>query len=349
MTEQKRTRKIRTPEEPIVSGCFEASLALTAVQDSHGLHLCLLALLKEIPGFLSAEIYEMRRPDEGALAGEMGGPLFLDNAVEENEPPLDATLDPMVLESLKTHLPVIQLCTQNRCQRYVFPVPGEVGPLRLVVLRAEPLSAEMRKMIGNALAIYRNQIRLLDKKERDPLTGLLNRLSFDDELVRHLERVVNHAEARGRGAGRPWLAFLDIDYFKRINDRFGHLYGDEILILFARLLQRHFRHTDLPFRYGGEEFVVLLSAVSEVEVHAALERFRSAVESYPFPTIGQVTVSIGFAAFTGLELPSTLIDHADQALYHAKNHGRNQVVFYGDLQEAGEEEPEPDEGGIELF
>jgi len=126
---------------------------------------------------------------------------------------------------------------------------------------------------------------------------------------------------------------LDIDFFKRVNDEFGHLYGDEVLLLFSGLMKKVFRDNDFLYRYGGEEFVVLLQTSTLKESAVALERFRSAVEAYDFPQVGKITVSIGFVQMKAGELPSSTLDKADKALYYAKEHGRNQVCSYQMLSE----------------
>jgi diguanylate cyclase (GGDEF)-like protein len=125
---------------------------------------------------------------------------------------------------------------------------------------------------------------------------------------------------------------MDIDHFKRVNDRYGHLYGDEVLLLFARLMGNCFRYTDFLFRFGGEEFVALLTYADETGAHTALERFRTTVQAYDFPRVEHITVSIGYCGIDDDSLAPSLIDMADRALYHAKHHGRNRVVAFGETE-----------------
>jgi diguanylate cyclase (GGDEF)-like protein len=170
--------------------------------------------------------------------------------------------------------------------------------------------------------------RMVDS-ETDPLTRLSNRRVFYPQVSAGLQRW-------SKGAFRYFLAVADIDHFKQINDRFGHLYGDEILIHFARLMRRTFRAGDLLFRFGGEEFVAVFGVEQEEAGETPLERFRQATEEYRFPNVDRVTVSIGVTAVgDGSQPATTLIDHADQALYYAKAHGRNQVCSYEELVAAG--------------
>ena len=137
-----------------------------------------------------------------------------------------------------------------------------------------------------------------------------------------------------------FLAVLDIDHFKQVNDRFGHLYGDEILIHFAQLMRSTFRAGDMLYRFGGEEFVVVFAVKRVEDGKEALERFRRAVEAYDFPRIGKITVSIGFTGIQGTGGPvTTLIDRADNAVYYAKRNGRNRVCGYETLVEKGDLAP----------
>ena len=168
--------------------------------------------------------------------------------------------------------------------------------------------------------------RLIDA-ETDPLTQLFNRRAFQSQLDSSLRR--------GMMGERPWyFAVLDIDHFKRVNDEFGHLYGDEILVRFARLMRETFRATDLMYRFGGEEFVVLYGVDNEDAGETPLERFRTAVERYAFPG-GRVTASAGHARIGDTTPVSMLIDRADVALYYAKTHGRNRVCGWEKLVAEG--------------
>ncbi|HYD78255.1 MAG TPA: GGDEF domain-containing protein [Paucimonas sp.] len=205
-------------------------------------------------------------------------------------------------------------------------------------------STESMKVIEGILSVYRNYQSLLDYSERDSLTGLLNRKTFDEKFARMLAtapQIDNPPPPQDREDRRQpaetreqWLAVIDIDHFKKVNDRFGHLYGDEVLILVANLLRSSFRAQDRVFRFGGEEFVVLLRTCSLDDARRIFERFRGNIEQHEFPQVGRVTVSIGFAGITN-ETPVVILGHADQALYYAKANGRNQVCHYDELLAKG--------------
>ncbi len=148
---------------------------------------------------------------------------------------------------------------------------------------------------------------------------------------------------------QQWLAVVDIDHFKLVNDRFGHLYGDEVLILVANILRSSFRSHDRIFRFGGEEFVVLLRSTSLSTAHKVFNRFRKNVEDYYFPQVGQVTVSVGFVS-TEQGSPVEILGQADQALYFAKENGRNQVRYYDDLVAEGHlQSKQVNNDDVELF
>jgi diguanylate cyclase (GGDEF)-like protein len=181
---------------------------------------------------------------------------------------------------------------------------------------------------------------LLVDAETDTLTRLANRRIFYSQVGALL--------AHGPSAShRRFIAVADIDHFKQVNDRFGHLYGDEILIHFARLMRETFRAGDLLYRFGGEEFVIVFGVPRHEDRRIGLERFRAAVERYAFPSVGRVTTSIGFTAIEGGPVPATtLIDRADNAVYYAKRNGRNRVCEYEALVAEGALKPAvPTAGG----
>lgn len=230
----------------------------------------------------------------------------------------------------------------------------------LEITQSRPFSAHKLDVIKGVFHVYQNYQSLLDYSERDALTGLFNRKTFDEQFSRQAmlggdaylsagEILTTTAESgEAVEASQQWLAVVDIDHFKQVNDRFGHLYGDEVLILIANILRSSFRSHDRIFRFGGEEFVVLLRSTTLSTAHKVFNRFRQAVQEYHFPQVGQVTVSVGFAS-TQRGAPVEILGQADQALYFAKEHGRNLVCFYDELVEQGHLQTKVSNDDVELF
>lgn len=156
----------------------------------------------------------------------------------------------------------------------------------------------------------------------DPLTGLYNRRNFDNTLEREFLR-------SKRYGGDLSLAIIDIDFFKKVNDTYGHLCGDYVLKEAAYLILDNFRKTDLVFRFGGEEFVVILTETGLDGAKIPLERLRKKFEESIFKFDGKqlnITISCGVSLNT-TETASELLENADKALYSAKENGRNRIEF----------------------
>ncbi len=166
---------------------------------------------------------------------------------------------------------------------------------------------------------------LMEKAIRDHLTKLYNRFYFEEEGRRELERA--------RRYGYPLsLIMLDLDNFKQINDRFGHQKGDEVLIKFADVIRRNIRKTDMPVRYGGEEFLVLLPHTHTEEAAKVADRIRVNFAGVVFregAEVFRLTVSAGVAScgFEECDLED-LLSKADKALYRAKREGKNRTVVF---------------------
>jgi diguanylate cyclase (GGDEF)-like protein len=195
------------------------------------------------------------------------------------------------------------------------------------------LATEASLALDNA----RLHAELRDLAITDALTGVYNHRYFQQRLQDELDRAVRRA---AEGRAEPISLFLmDIDFFKKVNDRFGHPSGDELLRSFAKLTLRVLRSSDVVCRYGGEEFAVILPETDAEQAMQVAERLREAVERSNFTGadgryLGQVTSSFGVETYeSGLPSRSEMIQRADEALYHAKEHGRNRVVHTAELGE----------------
>ncbi|MBU1979097.1 MAG: diguanylate cyclase [Gammaproteobacteria bacterium] len=175
-----------------------------------------------------------------------------------------------------------------------------------------------------AISVIRRAEQLQIRATRDALTGIYNRRFMEEALAIEQSR----AERRGSPIG---LMMVDVDYFKRFNDTFGHDAGDAVLRGIGQLLRRTMREGDMPCRYGGEEFAVILPGADLAQTHQRAEAIRTAIErwepQHEGHSFGQVTVSIGIAALplNGNSWQAAL-KVADEALYAAKRGGRNQVA-----------------------
>jgi len=214
------------------------------------------------------------------------------------------------------------------------------------------------KIITGFIKIYCNFQAVINDNEHDTLTGLLNRKTLDhqiSELFVHTSdsQVESNVPENDRSSTKSdlnhWVGMLDIDHFKSINDSFGHIYGDEVLLIFSELMQKTFRDSDLLFRYGGEEFVVVLQSGTKEDIINVFNNFRTKLESHHFPQVGQVTVSIGIVKLNAEEHTTTVLGHADKALYFSKENGRNQVNDYHDLINQDKLKTNQINNDIELF
>jgi diguanylate cyclase (GGDEF)-like protein len=176
-------------------------------------------------------------------------------------------------------------------------------------------------LFATSLTINRYQHRLEEMATTDKLTGLANRQAWDI--------LMPQAQKDARRAKIPLTALLvDIDLFKSVNDRFGHLAGDGVIKQVAEAIKRSLRAADIVCRWGGEEFLILTKGADATQGAALAEKIRSAIASVAFAVPGgtlPVTISVGVACSTDDETPEQLVGRADKALYEAKEAGRNRV------------------------
>jgi len=242
----------------------------------------------------------------------------------------------------------------------VYPVAGlqgNVGYLSIII--NHQLSNADNLVISSLLSISQNFHSLLEENQKDKLTGLLNRKTFDDNIAK-IQNILNsrivdtpylgEEKRQNDSSDEFWLCIIDIDFFKKINDNFGHVYGDEVLLMLSQEMRKAFRPDDLLFRFGGEEFVVIVKVKNKQEAELVFERFRVAIEKFRFPQVGQVTISLGATLIMQEHaIGSDIVGRADDALYYAKEHGRNKLFFYEDLLANGIFTETVEDGDVELF
>lgn len=243
------------------------------------------------------------------------------------------------------------LITTQGDKFHLFPLKHEVIYNNAVVAIEAPFeNPGLTQAISHLLDIYQNYYGLLNDNERDTLTGLLNRKTFDQKINKIMSTLHNQAKRQDDRAGMSYfIAIFDIDHFKHVNDQYGHLIGDEVLLLFSQLMTKSFRETDPLFRFGGEEFVGIFGCAEDSDITAVLKRFTDKLQTFSFPQVGKVTASVGFTKLTDDSAPSQLVDRADLALYYAKNNGRNRTCCYDELKAQGLLQEDIKEGEIELF
>lgn len=200
----------------------------------------------------------------------------------------------------------------------------ELGALDYV--RKPVDEGEVIARVQSALRFKQYEEKLKEMAVRDSLTGLYNH----GVLVEFLEKELAKQKRKGYGL---CFAMIDVDFFKRINDTYGHMAGDEVLKGLADILSKSVRDSDIVGRYGGEEFGIILPEVTRADSFWLCERIRRSIENYEFcieQNVIRITVSIGIC-FKGLENSvhcGEIIKQADDALYTSKNSGRNHIEIF---------------------
>lgn len=317
-----------------------AAFGMTSQEHGYSLSSFLVRMLKHRFEVLDADLFEVYYSGEASPETLSDEQIHFrrfnyDQERQNHKPDTALLLDAVrsgaanqLIESSGEHKKIAALLSSQR------------GPDRILCLHELTEDPMIRAQVLQIIELYGNQIGLFDSFERDQLTGLLNRQTFA------LQYNLFNSFARQNPAQNLFLAVFDIDHFKRVNDQFGHLYGDEVLLHFAQIMEKQFRYTDSLFRFGGEEFLVLFCSDQINAAERVLNRFRQAIAEFDFPGVGHVTVSIGFTHYPVGRLSADVIDEADQALYYAKEHGRNQVIDYAGIASPRDRSGSDD---IELF
>ncbi len=232
------------------------------------------------------------------------------------------SLDQKTIAQVLTNQPVKSIIVLP-----LFPREKEFGWFCVFSSREELASSEMdflglfAKQVEMAITIADLFAAVKKEAVTDALTGLYNRRYFEESLAKEV--------ARAKRQNQPFSVIgIDLDYLKKINDTYGHSYGDLAITTIAQILKSNARSIDIPARIGGEEFDILLPGISTEGAYAASERIRKAIESTEIETIGHITGSLGVATF--LEHTNDaeeLLELTDQAMYTSKRNGRNQVTI----------------------
>ncbi len=240
--------------------------------------------------------------------------------------------DERIYETIKQLTPDCEYILTNNDKTGAFPLISEGEIIGCVAARSTLDKLSKRDISyleqltrQSAITINRanTYAKMLQYATLDALTGLNNRRQFEVRL--------NQEIATAKRQKKPLCAMMiDIDFFKKVNDTYGHASGDSVLSSVASIIKEHLRESDIPSRYGGEEFAVLLPYTHIEEAQIVGERLRKAVETAPIPIDKgniNVTISMGLAEFSSDESGEELFKRADKALYEAKESGRNRVCI----------------------
>ncbi len=166
--------------------------------------------------------------------------------------------------------------------------------------------------------------KLIEVSNIDHLTNIANRRHFQEKIESYIGNVHKTDQIFS-------LCILDIDYFKKVNDTFGHIVGDEVLRKLAELLKTYLRPQDFLARYGGEEFIIILPNANAIEALNIAQFLNKTIEQADWKEVGSLTISLGVATCEEKCTPTSLIAAADEALYASKRGGRNQVIHYDSM------------------
>ena len=310
--------------------------AITSCRDRGRLPRILLRAVVSLLGEQADVGIFSREPQGELILRVFSGPSIMEAAV---------SLWPGFLDQVRSDgLLVLHEAPGRHCGALMLQASELGGEQMILAFDLAPGDADDHAgQITTLARIYGNQLRLLDYSELDTLTRLLNRKTFDETFDRLLtsasaddpDDAFDERRDHLDEESPAWLCVIDIDHFKRVNDTFGHLFGDEVLLRMGELMRKTFRGGDRLFRFGGEEFVVILNAADQALAATSFNRFRTSVEGHEFPQVGTVTCSIGFTLVSNMDVPTDVVGRADEALYYAKEHGRNQVCCYEQLVAEG--------------
>ncbi len=326
----RRLNSVLTPSEAMQAALHGASdvlaydfAAITTWNEEDAIHR-IAALDGADTLSIRLDVGDAFEPNAGLVASAVKNKHYLpaDSRIEDVEPVIFGGRER--IDALQALL-VLPLVAQDRALGTLVvgrTVPDPISPRR----------REMLEVIANQVAVSLQNARLYARMEElattDELTGLPNRRTFEDRLEKAVAR-------HRRGERRLGLIMLDVDHFKAVNDTYGHAVGDRVLERVADVLQESVREIDVPARFGGEEFAVVLEEANREQASMVAERIRSDIEALDFEAAEgrfSCTVSLGVSLWPeDASQLDELVECADEALYASKEGGRNQVSVYADI------------------
>ena len=272
--------------------------------------------LQEVDQFLKTNLSEHKNSWESGMA--------LDNVVKEHVAGIGQSMRNAV--DLKQLEQAIQTRLDKIMQQVETHRQMENQRVKRIQQQNQALKDKIRVLEQESSQLHNKMRHSIEKAYTDPLTKLPNRLSYDKHLEEEYHRWKRYHE-------NLLLMIWDIDFFKKVNDTYGHQAGDAVLVKVAQLLRAHLRETDFIARFGGEEFVSLMPNTSLGGGFKVAEKIREQIQTLEFFYKGeqiQLTISCGISLFADGDTPNDVFERADKALYQAKKQGRNRCVIAQD-------------------
>ena len=314
---------------------------ITRYQDREILEKSLLETLAETVPSEEYRFYKVQRPPPKLELAVVANKITDRDVISDNQTNhhLTEDLQRAICDAIEGEDVVTFDSDEHHHRGTIFPVFNKNNDISAVLVQfSDQQRFDEQRIVFGLLRIYSNYLNLLHENVRDKLTGLLNRETLNKEILNILmeksharKRIESRGFRRATDDAQYWLGVIDVDHFKDINDKFGHLFGDEVLILMASFMTDVFRDDDLLFRYGGEEFVVIIRVLTKEDALSVFDRLRTRIFDHSFPQVGNMAVSIGMVEINEQEGSSDVIHSADKALYYAKDNGRNRTCVFEEL------------------
>ncbi|MFY8275072.1 GGDEF domain-containing protein [Pseudoalteromonas sp. SSDWG2] len=334
---------------------------LTKTRDVNSLEYSLVTTLHEFVQCNEVAVYkDLQNSEQRIIERSLSLNCSTDKKYHWEDNVIETDPDDELISCLKSACIITVQNNQGIESRWL-PISLFDKPVVAIKIVGKPLTSNQQVLLNAFCRIYENYLTILNENERDKLTGLLNRQTFENKFKKLLEKqIVNRKLARKskdlsktHPESTAWLAMVDIDHFKDVNDTYGHVCGDEVLLILAQQMRGFFRATDLMFRFGGEEFVMLFEPSLKEDIRTKLELFIEHIRTTTFPFITKLTLSIGVTKVSPYDYPINVLENADKALYFAKENGRDQMHFFEELMSEGrlgqQGMKEANQGDIDLF
>lgn len=311
-------------------------IKITKTRDVDSLEYSLVSTIQEFIGCEEVAVFkDLLVPGEITIERSLLLRKLSDKEFDWEERSLIKEPDKELISCLQSAC-IITVQAKDGTERRWVPISLLDKPVGAIAVVSNGLSSSDQVLLNAFCRIFENYLTILHENERDKLTGLLNRQTFEKRLKQLIEKqvikqhkTVWHGDVRSIHKGATsWLAIMDIDHFKKVNDNYGHVCGDEVLLLLAQRMRQFFRSTDLLFRFGGEEFVLVFEPTDYDSIKAKMDEFMDLVRNTHFPFVKKLTVSVGMSRISPYDFPITVLENADKALYYAKENGRDMLCFY---------------------